>query len=98
MESSLNDVIAITVIPAWTFIIVDYRNISQISWKVYRYLGNVPPIMTDTSTPSLIFSQDTTKSPGLEYVSYPKGYTYLVLQAGFETANDFKKIKSSIIC
>lgn len=90
MESSLNDVIAITVIPAWTFI-VDYRNISQILWKLSRYLGNVPPIMTDTSTTSLIFSQDTTKSHGLESVSYPKGYTYLELQAGFETANDFKK-------
>lgn len=93
MESSLNDVIAITVIPAWTFI-VDYRNISQISWKLSWYLRNVPRIMTDTSTPSLIFSQDTTKSPGLE----SKGYAYLELQAGFETANDFKKIKSSIIC
>lgn len=55
MESSLNDVIAITVIPAWTFIIVDYRNISQILWKLSRYLGNVPPIMTETSTTSLIF-------------------------------------------
>lgn len=89
MESSLNDVIAITVIPAWTFI-VDYRNISQISWKLSWYLGNVPRIMTDTSTTSLIFFQDTTKSPGFE--------SYLELQAGFETANDFKKIKSSIIC
>lgn len=59
METSLNDVIAITVIPALTFI-VDYRNISQILWKLSRYLGNVPPIMTDTSTTSLIFSQDTT--------------------------------------
>lgn len=97
MESSLNDVIATTVIPACTFI-VDYRNVSQISWKLSWYLGNVPRIMTDTSTPSLIFSQDTTKSPGLESVSYPKGYTYLELQAGFETANDFKKIKSSINC